>query len=368
MPSNSNRSKLVFGLILSAVFMWLAFRKVDFREMGKAFAMAHYVYFVPAVLIMFVSHWLRAFRWRYLLDPIRRVATFDLFSPLLIGYMANSILPAHLGEFVRAFVLSKKRDLSMSTTFATIVVERVIDVLSLLLLMVLTMFLYPFPQEYAWVKESGIILFAVALGLFLFLLLLKRNTANTLRAVRFSVKDLAFDAPLRLLPRKVRTRLKAAMEPGLEISLRKLEAALRGFVDGIVPLRRRGDYLTVFVLSVLIWACYGGTFLFSFYAFEFVGTYHLPWTASLVLLVITTVSIVVPSSPGYVGTYHLLCKLSLVMLGVPPDPALSYAFAVHGVSFLPVLAVGLVFARREGVAISRMSEARSRAQRGGNIP
>lgn len=331
MAARNNRVKIFIGLVISAVFLYLAFRKVDFAQMWETFRTASYGYFLPAIGVIFLSHYLRAVRWRFLLDPVKRVDVFSLFSALIIGYMANVFMPAHLGEFLRAYVLSRKRDLAMSTTFATIVIERIIDVFSLLVLMVAAILVYPFP---AWVTRSGYIMFAATVGLFVFMVLLKRNTESMLGLLRFC---------LRPFPDRWE---------------HKLEATLRRFVGGIVPLRRRVDYVTVSVLSILIWACYGGAFFFSFYAFDFVAAYHLPWSASLVLLVITTVSIVVPSSPGYVGTYHYLCQVALGMFGVPPGPALSFAIAVHGINFLPVFIVGLFFARHEGMALSRMSEVR----------
>jgi len=326
----SHRGKIFFGLLISAVFLYLAFRKVDFAQMWDAFRTARYGYFIPAIGTIFLSHFLRAFRWRFLLDPVKRIGTLSLFSALVIGYMANVFMPAHLGEFLRAYVLSRKRDLAMSTTFATIVIERIVDVFSLLVLMVLTIFVYPFPP---WVTKSGYIMFACTVGLFVFMVLLKRNTGGMMRGIRFCMK-----------PFPVRWG-------------REVEGTLLKFVGGVVPLKRRRDYVTVSLLSLLIWACYGGAFFFSFHAFDFVTAYHLPWTASLVLLVITTVSIVVPSSPGYVGTYHYLCQVALGMFGVPPGPALSFAIAVHAINFLPVFVVGLLFARHEGMAISRMSRA-----------
>ena len=323
--------KLIFGLLVSLVFLWLALRKVDFGEMWVAFSEANYWYFIPAIGVIFLSHYIRAFRWRYLLDPIQRVDTWSLFKALIIGYMANCFMPAHLGEFLRAYVISRRRDLVMSTTFATIVMERIIDVFSLLVVMVFTILVYPFPE---WVTRSGYIMFAGTVGLFVFVVLLKRNTEVMLRAVGFCLKP---------FPRQWG---------------QKVNDVLLKFVGGIVPLRHGYDYITVSILSLLIWACYAGAFLFSFYAFDFVTTYDLPWTASLVVLVITTVSIVVPSSPGYVGTYHYLCQQSLGMFRVPEAPALSFAVVVHGINFLPVLILGLFFARQEGMAISRMSRAR----------
>ena len=323
-----NRGKILLGLIISAVFLYLAFRKVDFGQMWDAFRTAHYGYFIPAILVIFLSHYLRAYRWRFLLDPVKRVRTPSLFSALIIGYMANVFMPAHLGEVLRAYVLSRKRELPMSTTFGTIVMERIIDVFSLLMLMVLTILVYSFPP---WVTHSGYIMFAVTVALFVCMVLLKRNNGAMMGSIRFCMKPF----PARWG--------------------RALEGALLKFVRGIVPLKRGLDYVTVTILSLVIWVCYGAVFYISFHAFDFVEAYNLPWSASVVLLVITTVSIVVPSSPGYVGTYHFLCQVALGMFGVPPGPALSFAFAVHAINFLPVFLVGLLFARHEGMAISRMA-------------
>ena len=99
--------KLVIGILISLLCIFLAFRKVDFGDMWQAFKTANYWYFFPILIVLFISHYLRAFRWRYLLDPMKRVDTVSLFSSLMIGYAANTFMPAHLGEFLRAYVLSK---------------------------------------------------------------------------------------------------------------------------------------------------------------------------------------------------------------------------------------------------------------------
>jgi uncharacterized protein (TIRG00374 family) len=316
--------KLWIGLLISALFLYLAFRRVDFGQMWEALKKANYWYLAPAILILFLSHYLRALRWRYLLDPIKRLDTNSLFLSLMIGYGANAVTPAHLGELLRAYVLSKKREISMGSTFATIVIERIIDVFTLLLLMCLVIFIHPFPD---WVVKSGYIMFVATLGLFLLLIFLK--TSNWKREAFIGLL-------LKPLPERYEHRIKGMIER---------------FLSGIVPLKRWHDYVTVTILSVVIWACYGLAFYFGLEAFDFIKTYHLAWYASLVLLVITTISVVVPSSPGYVGTFHFLCQVSLAMFGVPASSALSYAVVVHAVMFLPVLALAILFASYEGIRI-----------------
>ena len=98
---------------MSALFLYLALKDVNFGQMWNSLKNANYWYLLPATLIVFFSHFLRAFRWRYLLDPVKRVDTPRLFSALMIGYGANTVMPAHLGEFLRAYVLSKKHEIPM---------------------------------------------------------------------------------------------------------------------------------------------------------------------------------------------------------------------------------------------------------------
>jgi len=325
--SNSMKQNLKFGagILISLVFMYLAFRKADLGQTVHSLKTANYLYLIPAVAALFLSHYLRALRWRYLLDPIRRLDMKSLFSSLIIGYMANAFTPAHLGEFLRAYVLSKKRQISMGSTFATIVVERIIDVFSLLAVMLLVIFIHPFPE---WVIKSGYVMLIGSIGLLLALIILRKMDSK---------RQLFLGLILRPLPGRFTV---------------KIEDWVEKFFEGVIPLRRGHDYITVFVLSVAIWVCYGLVFYLCLQAFDFIITYDLAWYVSLVLLAITSISVVVPSSPGYVGTYHYLCQVSLGMFGVPSGPALSYAAVAHGIMLFPVIIIGLVLANCEGMKVS----------------
>jgi len=317
--------KIGIGLLIAALCLFLAFRKVDFSQMWSAFKSANYIYFFPALLIIFFSHWLRALRWKYLLKPIADIRMSTLYSSLLIGYMANTFLPAHLGEFIRAYLVGKQHSVKGSAVFATIVIERIIDVFTLLLLMALTIIVFPFPQ---WVQKSGYISFAFIVLLFIALLLMKRYRDRAMKIV---------NAVLKPFPAGVR---------------HKADDLLHSFLDGVVPLQTWGHYIFVSVLSLLIWSCYGYIFQLGLLAFNFIDIYpSITWLTPLVLLVITTIAVLVPSSPGYVGTYHYLCQLTLDLFGVPGSEALSFAFALHGLNFLPLLVVGLILVSVMGMSI-----------------
>ncbi len=320
---NNNILKLTIGIAISGLFLYLAFGKIDFGKMKDSFQSANLWLFIPAILVQFIAHWLRAVRWQYFLNSIKRVPVSSLFAATMIGYMGNTVLPAHLGEVFRANVIGNKEKISTSSTLATLVIERLIDVLSLLVIMVAALIIYPFPD---WVTKSGYIMFVLTIGLFVFLILLKQQNKSTVKLLNFGLK---------LLPKSIST---------------KVAGIIASFINGINGMERKRDYLIVFVLSLSIWFFYWLTLLFVFLSFNLFEIYNINIISSIVLLVITTISVVVPSSPGYVGTYHYLCQLSLQLFGVPGSVGLSFAFVAHGISIIPTAIVGFFLAWKVGIS------------------
>ncbi|HNX97923.1 MAG TPA: lysylphosphatidylglycerol synthase transmembrane domain-containing protein [Candidatus Aminicenantes bacterium] len=310
---NPSRRQFLPGIVLTGLFLWLAFRQVHFHELGISFAKVTWGWLLPGVLTVMLGHYLRAVRWGFLIGPLQRVPTGPLFSSLLVGYMGNMLLPAHLGEFIRAYLLGQRRRLSPGSVLASIVVERLLDVATLVLLLGLSLLVFPFPS---WVRNSGLVVLAGVVGLGLLLAAGKRHPGPTSRWLTGAV---------RVLPPAARG---------------KVVAAVVSFLAGLQPLRRRRDYLWTVLLSASIWASYAAVFWLVFRAFGYQRLYGLSWLAALVLLVVTTISVLVPSSPGYIGTYHYLCQVALGFFAVPRAQALSYAILVHALNFFPILLAG----------------------------
>ncbi len=314
--SQKNNYRLALGVIISVIFTYLAFRNVDLYRVWSVLHVINYWYLFAAVIILFFAHFIRALRWRYLLDPINRLNIVNLFTSLIIGYAANTFMPAHLGEVLRAYVLSRDCDISTGMVFGTIVVERLVDILSLFLLMLLMVYVYPFPD---WVVKSGIIMISGGICFLILIMLFKTKKHFFINSSRWLLK------------------------PFGKSTTDKILNSFDHFSMVIMPLKSWFDYLIVFLLSVLLWFCHTLVFFFCISAFGFPDAYRLGWTASLVVLVITTIAIVVPSTPGYLGTYHYLAKVSLVMFGVSGNEALSYALILHAVNFFPVFFIGIIF-------------------------
>ena len=290
--------------------------------MKEAFQSANYWWLIPAVIVQLIAHWIRSVRWQYFLGNLKKIPVSTLFSATMIGYMGNTVLPAHLGEIIRANVVGHGEKIPTSSVLATVVIERIIDMFSLLIIMVAVLLIYPFPDL---VKTGGYIMLVGTVGLALFLVLLKMQNQPTMEFIRFFLK---------FLPQKFSERI---------------ESMIVAFIDGISGQKRKRDYIFIVVYSMLIWGLYWATFHITFLAFDLIGTYDLNPISSIVLLVITAFSIVIPSSPGYVGTYHYLCQFSLELFGVPGSIGLSFAFVAHGVGMIPTALIGFAFAWREGL-------------------
>jgi len=137
--------KLWVGIGISIFFLFLLFRKIDFDKLLAALAEMDYRYLLPAVLFTFISYFFRAVRWRFLLLPMKKTLMRNLFPATIIGYMANNLLPARLGEFVRAYVLGEKESLDKSAVFANLVVDRLFDGFTVILILVVTFFTVKLP-------------------------------------------------------------------------------------------------------------------------------------------------------------------------------------------------------------------------------
>ena len=120
------------GLLISLFFLYLSLRGVKVREAIDALRSANYLYLIPGFVLYFIGVWMRSMRWGVLLRPIKSLTARQLFPTVVIGYMANNILPARLGELVRAYILGEQEHISKSSTFATIIVERMFDGLSMI--------------------------------------------------------------------------------------------------------------------------------------------------------------------------------------------------------------------------------------------
>lgn len=305
------------GLAVSVFFMALLFRKINFGQLAAALGSVDVRFIVLAVLFTFFSYFLRAVRWRYLLISEKEIPLSSLYPATIIGYMANNLLPARLGEFVRAYVLARRERLDTPLVFASLVIDRIFDGFTVLAMLLITLFTVHLPagMEHASsaLKAGGVTMFLLYCGVLTFLLLLKLRTMRTLSFVQSVLKPFP-------------PRIAESVIP-----------MLGSFIGGI-RLSSHGRHSAVILLtSVLIWVFAVLPVDMTLRSFGI----DLPITASMFIMVLLVFAVMVPAAPGFIGTYHYACVMGLSVFGISEATSLSIALIIHGTGFFPVIIAGL---------------------------
>ncbi|MFA7404109.1 MAG: lysylphosphatidylglycerol synthase transmembrane domain-containing protein [Pelobacteraceae bacterium] len=328
--------KFWFGIAISLFFMVLLFRKIDFNSLWSALVRVDYRYILLAVVCTFVSYFLRAIRWHYLLIPEKRIPLSSLYPATIIGYMANNLLPARLGEFVRAFVLAQQEGLQTPTVFASLVIDRLFDGFTVMLILLFTLFTLRLPQGMSEaetvLRTGGVVTFILYAGVVVFLFVLKHQTIRTLAWTGVLLKPFPQQLSNRIIP------------------------LLGSFIGGIRISSNGGHLAAILVSSIAVW-------LFCVIPVDMVLQgfgIHLPITASMFILVLLVFAVMVPASPGFIGTYHYACFRGLSAFGIPESTAVSIALVLHGTAFFPVIIAGFYYLWQSKMSFKGLRSAGSR--------
>jgi hypothetical protein len=318
---------VVLGFVISVGFVLAIFYQVDVAQLLSALRSVHPVPLLLAAIILVLTHLIRAWRWRYLLEPIKRVPTLPLFSATCIGFMANMLLPAHAGEVVRAYIAGRKVQVNTIASFGTIVVERVMDFVAILLILVIVLSTMRFPAEMATIAHRlriGGYIAALGGGVIIGgLWFLHARTIQTLRLLRCCLAFL----PARWLDR--------------------LCAMLSTFAVGLQTLKQGHHLLPIVGLSFFLWLVVGLTNMLVLQAFDL----YFPLYAIGLILVLQSFGAIIPSGPGFIGTYHAAVMVALAVFGVTQELALSVALVMHASFFFPFIVVGLIFLWTESLSL-----------------
>jgi uncharacterized protein (TIRG00374 family) len=304
------RGKVWLGVAVSAVLLWVAVRGVSLDEVLHQLRQVRPAWLVPVLASIFVRFWLTAIRWQLLLRPVKWVGVHRLFAITMIGFMANNLLPARLGEFVRAYALGRSEALPPSLPFATIVVERIFDGFTLLLFLV---------GGLSFLRPSRTLVWAAGLTCGLYL------------GVLASLVVLRTGRGLGLL-----TGVLDRLPGRLAGPARRLLESFRAGLDILSDVRA---LLLTAALSLVIWVVNAAGVEATFYAFGL----DLPPYASFLVLGTIAIALVLPSAPGYVGPLQVGTVEGLALVGVARETALSLSIVYHLANYIPITLVGLAY-------------------------
>jgi len=320
------------GALISVVALYLALRGVNFRAVWSAFLQADYPWLVLGTVLVCLSIALRARRWQSFFSDPDRLPFGLLFGVLNVGYLVNNLLPLRAGELVRVVLLGQREDVSSAEALTTIVVERLVDTLSVIILLGAVAPFIPVPRAAA----RPVLLLAVAtlvLAVALLLLALQRTAA---------IRLVAWGA--RLLPDRFRAE-----------AVRHADAA----IDGLAALRNPRAAAEVVGLSALVYLTLGASMAAQLLAFHI----RLDAAADFFVLAAATLGLVVPASPGAIGIWEGVVIASLTgVFSVDRNLATGVALVSHVIFFSPPMFFGAAYLWRLGISWGRLLGFRSAAE------
>ena len=334
------RWQIWLGILISAIFLYLVLRKIDYDQLWQVLKSANYWWLIPGVAVYFIALWVRSWRWHYLLRPLKPIPTRTMFPIVTMGYAFNNIFPARAGEILRAVVLKHEESVPISASLATIIIERVFDGIVMLAFVFVNLseltrltsvsidignFKFGIQEIAIW---GSIAFFGV---LFVFLVA-AMFPVSTDRLLTWLVKH--------FLPVRLR-------EKTLGIS--------RRFLEGLESLRSPLDVLMVFITSVIIWLLETVKYWFVMHAFSF----SVSFFALMLMNGVVNLATTIPSAPGYLGTFDLPGIAVLQAYNITREVAASYTFVLHFALWFPVTALGIYYMVREGINWKDISQSKN---------
>ncbi len=308
--------RALVGVLISGVFLYLAFRGQDLNEIRDALLESNLWWLPVALALYFVGVWFRALRWHFLLRPVAdRTTARGLLPIVVIGFMANNVLPLRAGELVRSVLIGRKYNVRKTSALATIAVERIFDGLVMLGFLALSMAFVSLTSE---LRHLALISFLVFAGLLIGLFLL---------TFAGGFVDRVLQLLLGPLPAGVRERVHRMME---------------SFLGGLGVQRMRGDQAKVAATSVLTWLFEASMYFVLAWAFGGAIREAMGVAATLLTTGVANLSTLIPGAPGYVGQFEYGVKLVLNgAMNVPESQALAYAILVHAALYFPITLLGV---------------------------
>lgn len=317
MPSIGRLVKIVLGIAVSAAFIVYLFWNIDPRDVLARLSTTNWTFLTISLVLNLVSVWIRSWRWYYLFPPGSRPQR--LFSAVMIGYMANNILPLRAGEVVRVYIASRHGP-RFWTSVATLVVERVLDGLAVGLMLAGLFLTLPLPRELRW---PAIIFLAVDLIAMLVL------------------------AVIAIAPGVCSMLIRGLFHRFARLEQRLLDM-LGTMSEGLQGVRSRRHIVPIFASSVALWVILAVAVWTALHATHL----DLPLAASWAVLAFMGLGVSLPSSPGYVGVIQAATVLALALFSVPRTEALSFSLIFHAAQYFPVTIYGLVLLLIEQVSLA----------------
>ncbi len=321
----SKRSKLllIIGIAVTLLALWFSVRDINIEILSQTLVKTEIWLTIPFLITFSAYYWLKAVRWQLLLRPIKHTSSAELFSPMMLGFFGNNILPAHLGDFVRMYLVAKKLSIRNTEVLATIIMERIFDILSIVVMLLFIMLSGMVVPE----NLTKAAYLATSAGLLLLL--------TVIIAVIWPKQFISFTNKLLFfLPTHFRDKLCEHLQLGF---------------NGLHSLKSPNLLLGITITSIFQWFLMGVTIHIALLAVGSASTIM----ASFTVLVFTIFAVMVPAAPGFFGTIQLAFVLALRPFGISENDAIAASIVFHTVTYFSIIILGIYLLHQMGYNLKR---------------
>ena len=317
-------SKLFLATILSAVGLFLAFRGENLDELMHHFMLVEVSGIILACFLLVVSCIVRAFRWKLLIKPFDDIPLNTVFGATMIGYFGNGVFAFRLGELLKAYYVTKKNDIKLMQAFGTVIIERILDIISVIVIFSLLIPWFPFEHNYIKYGAFGFMGITMII-IFLLFLMVKYDWMQNLE--KFKIFKSVYG--------------------------RNILSSVYNLFDGLTILKRTNNYMAILISSVLLWSIY---FIETMILINACGM-ELGIIDVGIIFFLGSIAIGIPALPGSVGTYDAGIKYSLmIVFNIASEKALNYAIVSHAVAYFPLTILGFYYFLIGNVTLSELKQ------------
>ena len=319
------RKRILLVIILSALFLYIAFRSFDLGKVIQSISQIQPIYFIHIFLLIFLTLLIHALRWKHIINKIKKIKTSRLFQAMMISHFTNIVLPINIGTLIRAYFIKRKEKVSLSSVLGTIAIERIASIFGYLFIIAYVLLYVEFPAEASSLQEiirkAGIITSITVIGLIILIFSLKKYKSKFLAIIH---------------------RISSRLFPKYKKNIHNI---IELFIAGLNAGRTKIDFILIIFYSVGIRILYAAITLFIAKSF---GISMTLTTFLLIDLVVTFIH-VVGSNVGLIGTYEAAMAYSFTFFGVQKEIGLGIALMVDLTWFVPLFLIGLYYVWKEGL-------------------
>jgi uncharacterized protein (TIRG00374 family) len=318
--------KFIFALFVSAIFIYLTFKGIDFQQLYIGLKGVKYHFLIPGIGLIMLISFLRSLRWGIILSPLEKIGQKKLIPLTCIGYMAVIVVPMRIGELLRPYLLSTNSEIPTSTAIGTIVIERSMDIMTILCILFGVVYTYPSPD---WIINTGYSLLPLFLSAICFLFLFYFNNDLTLRIIK---------PVIGILPEKL---------------ARKLEGLLKNLMEGFSIISSPSKIFYALILTAIIWI----SSALSIYCLFYFLNLQLSLISAFMVLILTILGVSIPAAPGMVGNFQYASIIALSIFNVSKTDAFLFSMVYYFLGIGLAIIFGLVFLPLVNISIKDLKKA-----------